>query len=285
MEGIIIKNISNDYLVKSGNNEYICRPRGKFRNMKLIPLVGDRVIFDEDKKYLLEIKTRKSSLIRPSVANVDQALIVSSVKKPDFDANLLDKLLTIISFNRIEPIICFTKLDLLNNDERVEIDKYIEYYRKIGYVVVTNEDKNNFKDLFRNKISVLTGQSGAGKSSLINLLDSNLNLKTDEISLSLNRGKHTTRHTELYELLDGYIVDTPGFSSVDFREMSEEDIRDNMKEMFDNLHYCKYRDCMHIKEDGCRVKELVDSGDILISRYDNYKYFNSLTSKSGQGFK
>ena len=273
MEGIIIKNISNDYLVKSGNNEYICRPRGKFRNMKLIPLVGDRVIFDEDKKYLLEIKTRKSSLIRPSVANVDQALIVSSVKKPDFDANLLDKLLTIISFNRIEPIICFTKLDLLNNDERVEIDKYIEYYRKIGYVVVTNEDKNNFKDLFRNKISVLTGQSGAGKSSLINLLDSNLNLKTDEISLSLNRGKHTTRHTELYELLDGYIVDTPGFSSVDFREMTVSDIRDNMKEMFDNLHYCKYRDCMHIKEDDCYVKDMVLNGKIIKSRYENYKNF------------
>ena len=273
MEGIIIKNISNDYLVKSDNNEYICRPRGKFRNMKLIPLVGDRVIFDEDKKYLLEIKTRKNSLIRPSVANVDQAVIVSSVKKPNFDTNLLDKLLTIISYNGIEPIICFTKLDLLDMNERIEIDKYIDYYRKIGYVVVTNEDKNNFNDLFRDKISVLTGQSGAGKSSLLNFLDSNLNLKTDEISLALNRGKHTTRHTELYELLDGYIVDTPGFSSVDFREMSEEDIRDNMKEMFDNLHYCKYRDCMHIKEDGCYVREKVLNGDILISRYDNYKSF------------
>lgn len=273
MEGIIIKNISNDYLVKSENCEYLCRPRGKFRNMKLIPLVGDKVIFDNEKNYLLEIKDRKNSLIRPSVANVDQALIVSSVKKPELDTNLLDKMLTIISYNKIEPVICFTKLDLLDDDERKEIDKYIDYYRKIGYVVVTNDNRNNFLDLFRDKITVLTGQSGAGKSSLLNLLDSSLDLKTDEISLALNRGKHTTRHTELYEVMDGYIVDTPGFSSIDFRGMESVDIRDNMKEMFDNLHNCKYRDCMHIKEDGCMIKEMVNSGEILKSRYDNYRCF------------
>ena len=273
MEGIIVKNISNDYLVKSNNGEFLCRPRGKFRNMKLIPLVGDKVIFDEEKNYLLEIKPRKNSLIRPSVANVSQAVIVSSVKNPDLDTNLLDKMLTIISFNKIEPIICLTKLDLLNSEERVEIDKYIEYYKSIGNVVVTNEDKNNFREILRDKITVLTGQSGAGKSSLLNLLDKKLNLRTDEISKALNRGKHTTRHTELYEVMDGYVVDTPGFSNVDFHGMSAMDIRDNMKEMFDNLDYCKYRDCMHIKEDGCQVKELVNSSDILISRYDNYKYF------------
>ena len=273
MEGIIIKNISNDYLVKNSEVECICRPRGKFRNMKLIPLVGDKVIFDYEKKYLLEIMERKNSLIRPSVSNVDQAVIVSSVKHPEIDTNLLDKLLTIISFNKIEPIICFTKLDLLNSEERILIDEYIKYYRSIGYIVVTNENKDNFNDLFKGKITVLTGQSGAGKSSLLNLLDSSLNLKTDEISFSLNRGKHTTRHTELYELLDGYIVDTPGFSSVDFRGMTTKDIRDNMREMFDNLHYCKYRDCMHIKEDGCRVKELVDAGEISRDRYNNYKSF------------
>ena len=273
MEGIIIKNISNDYLVKSKIGEFLCRPRGKFRNMKLIPLVGDKVIFDEDKNYLLEIKTRMNSLIRPSVANVDQAVIVCSVKRPDLDTNLLDKMLTIISYNKIEPVICFTKLDLLECNERIEIDKYINYYRNIGYVVVTNENRDNFKDIFKDKITVLTGQSGAGKSSLLNLFDSSLDLKTNEISFALNRGKHTTRHTELYEVMDGFIVDTPGFSSVDFRDMTIQDIRDNMREMFDNLHDCKYRDCMHIKEDGCKVKEMVRNEEILLSRYDNYKYF------------
>ena len=273
MEGFIIKNISNDYVVKCGNNIYNCKARGKFRNMKLIPLVGDYVTIDENDLYILDIKERKNSLIRPSIANVDQAIIVSSVKNPELDTYLLDKLLTIISYNNIEPIICFTKLDLLSKEERIEIDNIKDYYSKIGYKVVTNEDKNNFREILRDKITVLTGQSGAGKSSLLNLLDKRLDLRTDEISKALNRGKHTTRHTELYEVMDGYVVDTPGFSNVDFHGMSSMDIRDNMKEMFDNLDYCKYRDCMHIKEDGCQVKNLVNSSDILISRYDNYKYF------------
>ena len=273
MEGFIIKNISNDYVVKSSKGIYSCKARGKFRNMKLVPLVGDYVSFDEGSLYILDIKKRKNSLIRPCVANVDQAIIVSSVKEPDLDMHLLDKLLTIISFNNIEPIICFTKLDLLSSDDRKNQDECIEYYKNQGYIVVTNEDKNNFKEILKDKITVLTGQSGAGKSSLLNLLDDKLNLRTDEISYALNRGKHTTRHTELYELFGGYVVDTPGFSQVDFHEMSLIDIRDNMKEMFENLEYCKYRDCMHIKEDGCYVKELVASGKILISRYNNYKYF------------
>ena len=273
MEGFIIKNISNDYVVKNEKGTYSCKARGKFRNMKLTPLVGDYVSFDDNSLYILDIKERKNSLIRPSVANVDQAIVVCSVKKPDLDTYLLDKLLTIISFNNIEPVICFTKLDLLSSDERNEINKYVDYYRKIGYKVVTNEDKTYFDDLFKDKITVLTGQSGAGKSSLLNLLDNKLDLKTDEISLALNRGKHTTRHTELYELLGGYVVDTPGFSNVDFHGMSVMDIRDNMREMFDYLDNCKYRDCMHIKEDGCCVKDLVDSGYILLSRYTNYKCF------------
>lgn len=273
MEGRIIKNISNDYIVESNHMTYCCRPRGKFRQMGLVPLVGDLVSFDEKQGYLLEIKERKNSFIRPSVANVDQAIIVSSVKMPDLDTYLLDKLLTVISFHDVEPIICFTKLDLLEEIEREHLSKYIEYYQKIGYRVVTNEKKENLESLFQGKVTVLTGQSGAGKSSLLNLLDSTLNLKTDQISLALNRGKHTTRHTELYEVLGGYVVDTPGFSSIDFREMEKIAIRDNMKEMFDTLHECKYRDCMHIKEDGCQVRNLVEQGEILKERYEHYLSF------------
>lgn len=273
MEGLIIKNISNDYVVKNNTGIYKCKARGKFRTYKITPLVGDTVVFDDKNNYILEIKKRKNHLIRPTVSNIDQALIITSVKNPNLDLNLLDKLLIIISYNNIEPIICFTKLDLLADEEKKNINNYMEYYRKIGYKVVTNTSKDQFKELFKNKITVLAGQSGAGKSSLLNMLDPNLNLKINEISYALNRGKHTTRHTELYEILDGFIVDTPGFSQVDFHGMTKEDIRDNMKEMFDNLHYCKYRDCMHFKEDHCKVKEKLNSGEILESRYNNYKKF------------
>ena len=275
MKGLIIKNISNDYLIKAENNLYNCKPRGKFRKDKIIPLVGDKVEFNEQDKYITKIYPRKNSLIRPSVSNVDQALIVTSVKTPNVDTNLLDKLLTIISFNNIEPVICFTKLDLLDNKEQKEIETYINYYNNLGYKTVTNSKKENFSNIFDNKITVLAGQSGAGKSSLLNLLNPTLKLQTNEISKALNRGKHTTRHTELYKLLGGYIADTPGFSQVDFRKMTKYDIRDNMKEMFDNLHECKYRDCMHIKEDGCKVKQLLAEGTILKSRYNNYKLFIS----------
>ena len=273
MKGLIIKNISNDYLVKTNKGNYLCKARGKFRNNKITPLVGDRVVIDENNNIIINIEQRKNNLIRPSVANIDQALIVTSVKSPDFSTNLLDKLLIIISYNNIEPIICLTKLDLLAEEERKEIDNYIKYYIDIGYKVITNESKKNFKNIFKDKITVLTGQSGAGKSSLLNMLDKNLELKTNEISKALGRGKHTTRHTELYEINDGYVVDTPGFSAIDLSNIPKIAIRDNTKEMFDNLDKCKYRDCMHIKEDGCEVKRKVENNEIKTSRYNNYKNF------------
>lgn len=273
MEGIIIKNISNDYVVLCKNGEYTCKPRGKFRNDKITPLVGDTVVIDPDNKYILDIKPRKNMLIRPSVANIDQALIVTSVKEPDFSTNLLDKLLVVITYNNIEPIICLTKLDLLNDGELKEIKKYIEYYESIGYKVILNTDKKELKEILKNKLTVITGQSGAGKSTLLNTLDKNLELKTNEISKALGRGKHTTRHVELYHIYDGLVVDTPGFSAIDLSDIPNIGIRDNMKEMYDNLDDCKYRDCMHIKEDGCAVKKKVETGEILQSRYNNYKSF------------
>lgn len=273
MEGIIIKNQSNDYTVRTKKGIYVCKPRGKFRQVGITPLVGDTVVIDDVNKYLLEIKPRKNSLIRPSIANVDVAVIATSVKEPNFDSNLLDKLLTIIEYNNITPIICLTKMDLLNSDEGLNIKKIMDYYQKIGYHVIENTNKDELKRLINGKTVVLAGQSGAGKSSLLNRLDKNLDLQTNEISKALGRGKHTTRCVTLYEIDGCLIADTPGFSSVDFREMSRLDIRDNMKEMFDNLENCKYRDCMHIKEDDCEIKRLVENGEILLSRYENYKSF------------
>lgn len=273
MEGIIIKNQSNDYTVRTKKGIYVCKPRGKFRQEGKTPLVGDTVVIDDINKYLLEIKPRKNSLIRPSIANVDVAIIATSVKEPNFDNNLLDKLLTIIEYNNITPIICLTKMDLLNSKENKEIEQIMNYYQNIGYQVVENTDTKQIKKLIKGKTVVLAGQSGAGKSSLLNKLDKDLNLQTNEISKALGRGKHTTRCVTLYEIDESRIADTPGFSSVDFRGMTKLDIRDNMKEMFDNLEKCKYRDCMHIKEDDCEVKALVEEGKILLSRYENYKSF------------
>ena len=273
MIGRIIKNISNDYTIESNEKIYVCKARGKFKQRKETPLVGDIVEFDEKQKYILKIKTRKNELIRPKVANIDVAVIVTSVKSPEFDTILLDKNLTIISYNNITPIIYFTKLDLLDKNGKQNIQKYIDYYKKIGYNVSTSVEDLTKK--IANKTVVLTGQSGAGKSTLLNKIDKNLALKTAEISQSLGRGKHTTRHTELFKIKNFYIADTPGFSKIDFINMSKIDIRDNMKEMFDNLEHCKYHDCLHINEDGCYIIELVKQNKILKSRYENYIKFIS----------
>jgi len=272
MEGRIIKNISNDYVVKVNDNLYTCKPRGKFRKDNLVPLVGDIVDIDTENNYILEIKKRKNSLVRPSVSNVDKAIIVTSVK-PKLDTNLLDKLLVVASYNNIEPVICFTKLDLLNEEEINEINKIISYYEKVGYMVVVNTDIDKIKSILDNSLSVFVGQSGSGKSTLLNVLDSNLELKTNEISKALGRGKHTTRHVELYSVYGGLVVDTPRFSALDLSMLTNFEIRDNTKEMFDNLDKCKYRDCLHFKEDGCFVKKQVEDDNILSSRYVNYISF------------
>lgn len=277
MTGIIIKNISNDYTIEANNQLFTCKPRGKFRLNNLTPLVGDIVDFDETNNYILDIHPRKNELIRPSIANIDIAIIVTSVKDPNFDTTLLDKELTIISYNNIEPIIYFTKLDLLNELENKEIQKYIEYYQSIGYKTATSIDK--LLPLIKDKVVVLTGQSGAGKSTLLNKIDPTLKLKTDEISYALGRGKHTTRHTEFFKAANAHIADTPGFSKIDFHNMTPIDIRDNMKEMFDNLEKCKYQDCLHQKEDQCYVKEMVNENKILSSRYQNYLNFITSINK------
>lgn len=272
MEGKIVKNISNDYFVKTDKGVFICKPRGLFRLKNLTLSVGDNVIIDEVNNYILDVLPRKNNLVRPNVSNVDKAIIVTSVK-PKLDTNLLDKLLMITSYNGIVGVICFTKLDLLNDNELSVIEYIMDYYRSVGYVVTDNSSVSCIKDIIKGNICVFVGQSGSGKSTLLNRLDSSLELKTDEISVSLGRGKHTTRDVSLYSVCDGFVMDTPGFSSLDLKSLSNYDIRDNMYEFFDNLDKCKYRDCLHVKENDCYVKSLVDNGRILKSRYDNYLSF------------
>ena len=273
MIGRIIKCISNDYTVLADDKTYLCKSRGKFRKLQLTPLVGDLVKFDEQHCYILEILPRKNSLVRPPVANIDQAILITSVRHPDFSSHLLDKLITVVEFNHIKPIICFTKLDLLEEKEKAKMEKIISYYREIGYEVFTNTEVEKIKEIFKQKVSVFTGQTGAGKSTLLNKLDSNLQIKTGEISMALGRGRHTTRHTELLSIEGGLVADTPGFSALSLEELSPEDIRDQFVEFNQYRHLCKYKDCMHRKEQHCMIKEKVEDGTILKSRYDNYLNF------------
>lgn len=272
MQGKIIKLISNDYSVLTDEGVLVCKARGKFRNMKVSPLVGDEVIIDKDNKCIKEILKRRNELVRPPVANIDQVVIIANVY-PQFDTNLLDKLLVIIEYNNIEPVICITKMDLISDTEKEEINRYINYYKKIGYKVYVNTDIENISKLFKDKVSVFTGQSGAGKSTLLNRLDESLNIKTDEISLALGRGKHTTRHVELLSLCDGLIADTPGFSSLSFIGMTKEDIRDNFIEFNTYRHDCEYKDCMHVSETKCEVKKQLEENNIIKERYENYLKF------------
>ena len=278
MKGRIIKQISNKWTVSCDKKLTDCSSIGKFRYKNIHPIVGDIVEFDNDNKIITSIYPRRNELVRPPVSNVDQAIILTSCKEPSFSSNLLDKMLVVIEYNNIKPVICFTKYDLLVNTS--EIDEIIDYYKKIGYEVFINNELVNIKSVLKGKVSVLTGQTGVGKSSLLNRLKDDLNLKTGEISKALGRGRHTTRHVELLKVEEGLVADTPGFSSLDFNGMNKKDIKDNFVEFYENEDKCKYKDCMHIKEDGCYIKKLVEEGKIRNTRYNNYvKFIESINEK------
>ena len=268
MEGLIIKIISNQCYVKVKKEVIVCTLRGKFRNMQLLPFVGDYVLIDKEKKVITEILPRKNEIRRPPVSNITQAVIVTSFKNPDFSTNLIDKILIELEFNSIKPVICLTKKDLLNVDELNNYQETIHYYEKIGYPIYYNDDLESFKKIFKNEVTVFIGQTGAGKSTLLNKLVPNLSLKTGEISLALGRGRHTTRHIEIFDLFDGLILDTPGFSALEFGNMTKKEVRDSFVE-FRN-YPCLFSDCLHTNENECMVKKAVLEGKILKSRYDNY---------------
>lgn len=277
LEGKIIKQLSNSYTVLSNNVTYDCHARGKFRHDKISPLVGDYVSFDSNNNYILDIKERINYLDRPSVANIDIALIITSIKEPDLSLNLLDKLILVIKSKNIEPVICITKMDLVSIFKRKKYKKIFNYYENVGIRVFSNTKLNNLTSYLKNKTVVLTGQTGAGKSSLLNKLNKDLNLDTSPISKALGRGVHTTRHTEIHKIGDIYFVDTPGFSSVDLKDITKDNISVGFPEF--NNYPCDFKDCKHIGEKNCNVKTNVEKGNILRSRYDNYSLFYKEVSK------
>ncbi|WP_110929375.1 ribosome small subunit-dependent GTPase A [Bacillus massiliglaciei] len=281
-EGKIVKALSGFYYVLDGQNVIQCRGRGVFRKNKVTPLVGDHVVYQAENKtdgYVLEVKPRENELVRPPISNVDQAILVFSAIEPSFSTSLLDRFLVLIEHNEIEPIIVISKMDLLEEEEeRRTVLKYAEDYRKLGYEVletssVTESGVKKLIPYLKGKTSVFAGQSGVGKSSLLNAIEPNLDLKTDHISSHLGRGKHTTRHVELIHIGEGLVADTPGFSSLDFTDIESERLGYCFPEIFKYGEECKFRGCLHDKEPKCAVKKAVEAKDIASYRYEHYMQF------------
>ncbi|TCP29133.1 ribosome biogenesis GTPase [Scopulibacillus darangshiensis] len=280
-EGRIIKALSGFYYVKTGDEVYQCRGRGNFRKKKISPLVGDKVTYEAENPtdgYILSIGERRNELNRPPIANVDQAILVFSSLEPNFDDLLLDRFLVHIESHAINPLICITKLDLVNEEEKNMILAHADLYRRIGYTVLltsseTGEGINVLRPFLDEHISVVAGQSGVGKSSLLNALDTTFNILTDSISSSLGRGKHTTRHVELLPVGTGYVADTPGFSSLEFSKIEADELAGCFREMDRLSSECKFRGCTHLTEPGCAVKAGLQDGTVSKSRYSHYKQF------------
>ncbi|MDB5053760.1 MAG: GTPase [Bacilli bacterium] len=267
-----------------------CRGRGILRKHKTPPLVGDRVIYEvtENGEGMVdEILPRTSELIRPPIANVQLAVLVFSLDEPALNLQLLDKFLVHIEHEGLEILICFTKQDLLKSanasDKQLEAsseaDKVYELYQQIGYTVLTTsalkrQGVQAVLDKLRGTISVFSGQSGVGKSTLLNAMMPSLRLETNEISMKLGRGKHTTRHVELIPLDNGgWVADTPGFSQLDFLQLEAEQLGACFKEFHVLSSGCKFRGCLHQHEPDCRVREALTEGKIAASRYEHYLQF------------
>ena len=274
-EGIIIKGIGGFYYVEAAGEIFECKARGVFRKSGIKPLAGDRVtisVNDNAENTIDEIHERSSVLVRPPVANIDRLFIVSSVCEPKPVLLIIDRLTALAVSKGIEPIVVFTKNDLESADE------YIEIYKKAGIKVfavscVTGEGVDAVKAELKGHISTFCGNSGVGKSSLLNVIDPKLCLKTGEISDKLGRGRHTTRHSELFKVEGGYVADTPGFSSFETEEnelILKDDLPYTFKEFEPYIGQCKFTSCLHVKDKGCRILQAVEKGEIPATRHESY---------------
>ena len=277
MEGIILKGLSGFYYVDGGDGRLIaCRGRGKFRHQKLTPLVGDRVVFtplEGDSGILEEILPRKNQFRRPAVANIDQLVVIASGAVPVTDPFLIDRVVSIAEGRACEPVICINKCDL------DAAEALYRTYVQAGFTTLrvsaeTGEGIDRLAAVISGKVSAFTGNSGVGKSSILNALEPGFRLQVGEVSEKLGRGRHTTRHVELYRLSSGAIVaDTPGFSSFDTEEMElrpPEELQHTFREFAPYLDRCRFTGCAHIKEKGCAVLAAVKAGEISQSRHDSY---------------
>ncbi len=278
IEGVIIKGVGGNYYVDTEKGLIECRARGLFRLKNIKPLVGDNVLIrlteeDETSGYIEEIKERTNEIVRPPVANVEQLLIFFAVTNPEPSILLLDKLLIAAEINNLKPVICFNKSDLASEELKAEYESiFINTDYKIIFTSKDDENSiNELKNILKDKLSVFSGPSGVGKSSLMNAVQPDFNLVTGEISDKLKRGKHTTRHAEIYKLsFGGYVVDTPGFSSFELNGVGEFELKEYYPEIKKYDSGCRFMDCLHKKEPDCVIKDAVEEGKISRIRYNNY---------------
>lgn len=280
--GQIRQSLSGFYDVYADGQMYRTRARGNFRKRKITPLVGDQVEFESttpQEGYVLKVLARKTQLVRPPVANVDLAIVVTAMTEQEFSTNLLDRQLVALAVAGIQPVLYFAKTDLLSDDLYAQRLALAQAYERIGYPVITDRTAFSVQSLAAVKaalaqhVAVVMGQTGAGKSTLLNHLQPGLDLATGEISQALNRGKHTTRKVSLIPIADGLVADTPGFSSYEVFEIAANELTHYFPEFVAIGQDCKYRGCVHINEPQCAVKAALAAGEVLPSRYDNYLQF------------
>lgn len=274
MEGIIIKGIGGFYYIKTDEGIIECKARGKFRYNSLKPMVGDRVTIkvENGKGVIEDIYERSSELIRPTVANVTQAFVVFAIKNPDINLDLLNRFLTLCEYNDIHAVVCLNKEDLCTEEEKENLKELIN---DIGYEVLFINAKEGkgfdaLKERLEHNITVLCGPSGAGKSTLLNSFIDREHMETGSVSEKIGRGKHTTRHSELIDVDNGYLVDTPGFTTLDVTFIDRDSLKYCFPEFNDYNNLCKFNGCNHYKEPKCAVKEAVEEGKINKLRYDFY---------------
>lgn len=274
-EGIIVKATGGFYYVESNQNIYECKARGIFRKTQNSPLVGDYVdisIPSEGYASIEKIHCRKNQLLRPAIANIDNLFIVSSIVEPNINLYIVDKMISVAVYKGIKPIVIFTKTDLSS------CDNYLKIYKNSNIVCYefSSFDQRGVEDIkleLKGKVNAFTGNSGVGKSTLINSLFPELKLDTNEISEKLGRGKHTTRTVELFNKFDGYIADTPGFSTVDIEHyeiINKNELQYCFPEFRNYLGKCKFNSCLHTVEKGCAILDAINNGNIEKSRHNSY---------------
>ena len=292
-KGQIRQSLSGYYDIFSEGKTYRTRARGNFRKKGQTPLVGDYVEFkadNENEGYVLKILERKNQLVRPPVANVDCAIVVTACVEPDFSSNLLDRQLVMLSENEIVPILYFSKADMMDETTKERMLPVFDYYSKYYRTVVSEKnmaDEELVSALLEEagNVLVVMGQTGAGKSTLLNRLDPKLKLETGEISKALSRGRHTTRKVSLMDVKGHLIADTPGFSSFELREIEKERLSSLFEDFNEYSRQCRFRGCLHLNEPDCAVKAAVLEGKILESRYENYKLFQKMIQEQKPRYK